>query len=213
LKTYRIRRIDGDAAIPILRQKPIQVAPGTTEAATAHIRTIAVRLKVVNRQIKEAHRQLDALCAKLADPEETEPGQSPEQRDVTILRSLPGVGRIVLATLLAEAWEPLRARDYHALRSLCGVAPVTRRSGKKCVVVMRQACHMRLRTAVYHWSRVAIQHDELSGKKYRELRKRGHAHGRALRTVADRLLAVACAMLRARTRFDPARAGKLKEAA
>jgi transposase len=213
LKTYRIRRVDGDAAIPILRQKPIQVAPGTTEAATAHIRTIAVRLKVVNRQIKEAHRQLDALCAKLADPEETQPGQSPEQRDVTILRSLPGVGRIVLATLLAGAWEPLRARDYHALRSLCGVAPVTRRSGKKCVVVMRQACHMRLRTAVYHWSRVAIQHDELSDKRYRELRKRGHAHGRALRTVADRLLAVACAMLRAQTTFDPARAGKFKEAA
>jgi transposase len=213
MKTYRIRRIDANAAIPILRQKPIQVAPGTTEAATAHIRTIAVRLKVVNRQIKEAHRQLDALCAKLADPEETEPGQSPEQRDVTILRSLPGVGRIVLATLLAEAWEPLRARDYHALRSLCGVAPVTRRSGKKCVVVMRQACHMRLRTAVYHWSRVAIQHDELSDRRYRELRKRGHAHGRALRTVADRLLAVACAMLRARTKFDPARAGVLKQAA
>lgn len=213
LKMYRIRRIDADKAIPILRQKPIQVAPGTTEAATAHIRTTAVRLKVVNRQIKEAHRKLDALCAKLADSGEPEPGQSPEQRDVTILLSLPGVGRIVVATLLAEAWEPLRTRDYHALRSLCGVAPVTRRSGKKCVVVMRKACHMRLRTAVYHWSRVAIQHDELSDRRYRELRKRGHSHGRALRTVADRLLAVACAMLRARTAFDPARAGALKEAA
>ncbi len=213
LKAYRIRRIDADKAIPILRQKPIQVGPGTTEAATAHIRAIAVRLKVVNRQIKEAHRQLDVLCAKLADPEELEPGQNHEQRDVTILQSLPGVGRIVLATLLAEAWEPLRLRDYHALRSLCGVAPVTRRSGKRCVVVMRQACHMRLRTAVYHWARVAIQHDELSKRRYRELRKRGHSHGRALRTVADRLLAVACAMLRARTTFDPAKARALKEAA
>jgi hypothetical protein len=93
------------------------------------------------------------------------------------------------------------------------VAPVTRRSGKRCVVVMRQACHMRLRTAVYHWARVAIQHDELSKRRYRELRKRGHSHGRALRTVADRLLAVACAMLRARTTFDPAKARALKEAA
>ena len=213
LKAHRIRRINAETAISVLREKPIQVAPGTTEAATAHIRTLAVRLKVVNRQIKDAHRQLDALCAKLAGPEESEPGQSHEQRDAAILRSLPGVGRIVLATLLAEAWEPLRARDYHALRSLCGVAPVTRRSGKKCVVMMRQACHTRLRTAVYHWSRVAIQHDELSKRRYRELRKRGHSHGRALRTVADRLLAVACAMLRSRTLFDPARAGKLNEAA
>jgi len=213
LKTHRIRRIGADEALSTLRQKPIQVAPGTTEAATAHIRTLAVRLKVVNRQIKDAHRQLDVLCAKLAGPEESEPGQSHEQRDATILRSLPGVGRIVLATLLAEAWEPLRERDYHALRSLCGAAPVTRRSGKRCVVVMRQACHVRLRTAIYHWARVAIQHDELSRCRYRELRKRGHSHGRALRTVADRLLAVACAMLRTRTLFDPVRASALKEAA
>ena len=86
------------------------------------------------------------------------PGQKSKQRDVTILRSLPGVGRIVLATLLGEAAEPLRKRDYHALRPLSGVAPVTRRSGKRCVVV-RQACHLRLRNAVYHWARVAIQHD------------------------------------------------------
>jgi transposase len=115
--------------------------------------------------------------------------------------------------VLVEAWEPLRERDYHALRRLCGAAPVTRRSGKHCVVVMRQACDVRLRTAIYHWARVAIQHDELSRPRYRELRKRGHSHGRALRTVADRLLAVACAMLRTRTLFDPARAGVLKEAA
>jgi hypothetical protein len=58
-------------------------------------------------------------------------------------------------------------------------------------------------------SRVAIQHDELSRRRYRELRKRGHSHGRALRTVADRLLA----MSRTRTLFEPVGAGVLKEAA
>ena len=66
-------------------------------------------------------------------------------------------------------------------------------------MVVRQACHIRLRTAICHWARVAIQHDEPSRRRYRELRKRGHSHGRALRTVADRLLAVAWAMLRTRT--------------
>lgn len=218
LKAHRIRRVDADEALRILRQTPISVAGGTAEAATAHIRTLAVRLKVVNRQIKQANRQLDALCARLAGSEpagsgETEPGQGHEQRDVTVLRSLPGVGRIVLATLLAEAWQPLRQRDYHALRSLCGVAPVTRRSGKRCVVVMRQACHMRLRDAVYHWARTAIQHDPRSRTRYAELRKRGHSHGRALRTVGDRLLGVACAMLETGTLFDPAYPGAMTNAA
>jgi hypothetical protein len=38
---------------------------------------------------------------------------------------------------------------------------------------------------------------------YAELRKRGHFHGGALQSVADRLLTVACAMLKSQTTFDP----------
>lgn len=204
LKAHRIRRIAAPELLRILRQPALTVAAGTAEAAAAHIRTVTERLKLVNRQIRQAHRQLDSLCARLAeDNGDKSPGQEPEQRDVTILRSMPGVGRIVLATLLAEAPEPLRRRDYHALRTLSGVAPVTRRSGKRCIVIMRQACHMRLRSAVYHWARVAVQHDDLSRRRYAALRSRGHSHGRALRSVADRLLAVACAMLARQTPFDP----------
>ena len=204
LKRHRVRRIAAAKVVSLLRQKPLTVAPGTAEAASAHIRAVAQRLTLVNHQIKQAHRRLDELFARMAENEgESAGGQSSEQRDVTILRSLPGVGRIVLATLLAEASEPLRRRDYHALRPLSGVAPVTKRSGKRSIVIMRRACHMRLRGAVYHWARVAIQHDPLSRHRYAELRKRGHSHGRALRSVADRLLAVACAMLTRRTLFDP----------
>jgi transposase len=213
LKGHRIRRIDAAQALSILRKQPVTVAPGTTEAATAHIRTLAERLSMVNRQLKEAHRQLDRICTLLGEPvssknEETEPGQITEQRDAAILDSLPGIGRIVLATLLAEAWDALRRRDYHALRALCGSAPVTRRSGKSRIVVRRLACHPRLRNALYHWARVAVQIDETSKAKYAALRSRGHSHARALRSVGDRLLAVACAMLENRTMFDPSLASK-----
>jgi transposase len=208
LAAHRIRRIDAAEALRLLRQKPIAVAPGTAQAASAHIRALAKRLKLVNRQLKEVDRQLDALCARLGAAEDDEAGQRGEQRDETILRSLPGVGRIVVATLLSEASEPLRRRDYHALRPLCGVAPVTRQSGKRKIVLMRQACHPRLRHAVYHWARIAIQRDETSRAKYTALRKRGKSHGHALRAVADRLLAVACAMLGTGTLFDPSRLTK-----
>ena len=204
LKTHRVCRLDGAEALERLRQKPLTVAAGTTEAAVAHIGTVVQRLKLVNRQIKQAHRRLDALCDALAEGGDDEaPKPSDEPSDVAILTSLPGVGRIILSALLAEAWEPVRRRDYGALRMLSGVAPVTRRSGKRCVVVMRHACHLRLRNAVYHWARVAIQHDAVSRDRYAALRKRGHSHGRALRSVADRLLAVACAMLTDRRLFDP----------
>jgi transposase len=122
---------------------------------------------------------------------------------VTILRSCPGLGRINIATLLAEAPEPLRRRDYHALRALCGAAPVTRRSGKQHIVVRRFACNKRLQNAVYHWARVATQHDPISQRRYAALRGRGHSHGRALRGVADRLLSVMCTLLQQQMQFDP----------
>jgi transposase len=216
LKKHRIRRIDSAEALKMLREKPVTVAPGTIEAATAHIRAVSERIRVVNRQIKACEQQLDALCTRLAlegDDRGSPEGEPCEQRDVEILRSLPGVGRIVLATLLAEAYQPLRERDYHALRHLSGVAPVTRRSGKRCVVVMRRACHPRLRRAVYHWARVAAQRDPVSHARYTALRERGHTHGRALRGVADRLLSVACAMLRDQAIFDPERSPVRSEAA
>jgi hypothetical protein len=68
---------------------------------------------------------------------------------------------------------------------------------------MRHAGHLRLRGAVYPWARVAIQHGELSRRRYAELRKRDHSHGRAMRSVAGCLLAMACAMLTRQAPFDP----------
>jgi len=121
---------------------------------------------------------------------------------VKILKSMPGIGRINLAVLLAEASGPLSRRDYQALRTLSGVAPVTKQSGKSRVVVRRYAAHVRLRDAVYHWARVAIQHDPSSRSRYAALRQRGHSHGRAIRGVADRLLALACTLLQRQTVFD-----------
>ena len=202
LKRNRIRRLDAAQVLEILRQPPLTVAAGTTEAARAHIVTLIARIRLINRQIAEAHHQLDALTARLGAAEEAEPGQI-KQRDADILASLPGIGRIVLATLLAEATDALQRRDYPALRTLTGVAPVTKRSGWSHFVVRRHACHRRLANAVYHWARIATQHDTTSRAKYAALRARGHSHGRALRSVADRLLNVACSMLRSATTFKP----------
>jgi transposase len=203
LKEHRIRRLDAPTVLQTLRQKALFVAPGTTEAACAHIGSLAARMRLVNQQIKEAHKGMDSLSAQLAAPDEDSPsGQSREQYDVTILRSWSGIGRMVLATLLTEAALPLRERDYHALRALAGVAPVTRQSGKQRFVIRRFACNRRLQTAVYHWSRVAIQHDATARRQYDALRQRGHGHARALRSVGDRLLCAMCTTLRQQTTYD-----------
>ena len=202
LKQYRIRRVDGETVVRTLRQPAIKVADGVAEAACVHIRSLVIRLHLVNRELRDAEHKLDELCAAIGETE-LAMGSSTEQHDVAILRSLPGIGRINLATLLAEASGAVSRRDYRALRTLSGVAPVTKRSGKSHIVIMRHAAHERLRNMVYHWARVATQRDPKSRARYAALRQRGHSHGRAIRGVADRLLALACVLLQRQTPFDP----------
>lgn len=199
LQEHRIRRIDAEQALELLRQRPVFSAPGTATAATAHLLLLGQRVRLVNEQLKTCKASLEQLLERLG--EENRQGQTSEQRDVAIILSMPGIGMIVAATLLGEAAEPLVARNYPALRALAGVAPVTRRSGKRHQVVMRAACHPRLRNAVYHLARVAAQREPLSKERYAVLRARGKSHGQALRCVADRLLGVLCAMLRTQSEF------------
>ena len=123
------------AAIPkvsvaTLRAKPVHTAPGVVNAVTAHCDMLARRLRFLNEQPSAVERSLAALVARLTGHREDAAGQPAEQRDAEILASLPGVGRTVLATLLAEGSGPLLDRDYQGLRCVCGTAAVTKRSGR-----------------------------------------------------------------------------------
>jgi len=208
VKRYRIRKHSAEEVLALLQQKPLFVAPGTIPGVSARVRHLVARVRLLMEQLKAAEANIDRICGILAAPvddasaAETVEGQKGEHRDAAILLSLAGVGRIVCATLLAEAAQAIRERDYHALRLLTGVAPVTRASGKGRGVLMRRACHPRLREALYHWARVATVHDERARAHYAALRAKGKSHGRAIRGVGDRLLKVACVMLREGTLYD-----------
>lgn len=200
LGRHRIRRFTGDDLYATLQAPNLHVAPGTVEAASEHVGMLVPRLRLVYEQRTRCERRLEGLLDALTTADE---GRH-EHRDVTILRSLPGVGRVVAATMLAEAWGPLAARDYQTLRAQTGTAPVTRQSGKSRLVAMRRSCNRRLRTAVFHWARTSIRLDPRCRAQYQRLRQR-HSHARALRGVADRLLGVLVAMLRTGTTYDPMR--------
>jgi len=196
LARYRIRRFTADELLATLQAPALRVAPGTVEAAREHVALLLPRLALVHDQRAHCERRLDALLAAAAGPEDPQ-----EHRDVTVLRSLPGLGRLVAATMLAEASRPLAARDYQTLRAHAGTAPVTRQSGKSRQVLMRRSCNPRLRHAVFHWARNSIRLDARAAAHYRRLRER-HGHARALRGVADRLLRVLVAMLTTRTLYE-----------
>ena len=92
-----------------------------------------------------------------------------------------------------------------------GLALVTKRSGKTNIVMRRRACHPRLANAVYYWARIAVQRDRVRKAKYLAMRERGHGFARSLRSIADRQLNVACAMLRDGTLFNQALAPALHQ--
>lgn len=205
LREHRIRRLSPEAVLDEMKAPPLRVAPGTVEAAGAHVALLLPRLRLVHAQRADCAKRIDSLLSEVGASGDQD-AERREHRDVEILLSLPGVGRNVAATMLAEASQPLEERDYHALRALGGVAPITRQSGKRRVVIMRHACNSRLRNAFYHWARCASIWDEPSREIYRAQRSRGHSHGRALRTVSDRLLRILVAMLKTNSPYDVSRA-------
>jgi transposase len=205
LRAHRIRRVTPDAVLEAIRQPRLAVASGVTDAVAARIAAVVPQLQLIAQQRLAAERRIDRLLERLAAIEAAD-GESREHRDVEILQSLPGVGRMVTATMLTEATGPLGDRDYATLRAYTGVAPVTKRSGKRAFFVhMRYACKGRLRQALYHWSRTSIQRDAAARTYYDGLRARGHNHARALRSVADRWLRILVAMLTTGKLYDPSR--------
>ena len=205
LRAHRIRRVTPDAVLEAIRQPRLTVAPGVTEAVATRIAAVVPQLQLIAEQRRTAERRIDRLLERLGTIEAAD-GEPHEHRDVEILQSLPGVGRMVTATMLTEATGPLADRDYSTLRAHAGAAPVTKRSGKRAFFVqMRYACKRRLRDALYHWSRTSIQRDAAARAYYDGLRARGHSHARALRSVADRWLRILIAMLNAGTVYDASR--------
>lgn len=223
LREHRIRRVTAEEVLTVLKAKKLQVIPGAAEAAMLHIRTLIPQLRLLQDQIRAIDKQLQGVLDTLAAPSDGGPqdpdaegdsaeGKKSEQRDVAIVRSFPGAGTIVIATLLAEASEILRDRDYQQLRALCGVAPVTRQTGRqgkrggpKPVVIMRRACNGRLRNALWHWAGAAIQHDAHWNEEAAALHARGLKRAQIRRRIGDKLLRACCACLRAGTAYDPHR--------
>lgn len=164
-------------------------------------------LRLLHQQRKDLAERMDAQLKRIAVVDSQAP-DSAVGRDLALMMSIPGVGRTISATLVAEAYDALAQRDYHALRAHGGTAPVTRQSGKARQVSMRYGCNHRLRNAFYHWARTSLQNDERSKNHYARLRSVGHGHGRSLRGVADRLVAVLIAILKSGRNHDSGRRGQ-----
>jgi transposase len=201
LRQHRIRRWTAEDVIAAVQQPRLAGAAGVADAVALRIASLVPQLRLVHEQHTATQRRIERALEGLAEGADDEPR---EHRDVEILRSLPGAGRMVTATMLTEAAAAIGTRDYSMLRTQAGTAPVTKRSGKRAYTVhMRYACKSRLRNALYYWALASLALDAAARAYYDGLRRRGATHARALRSVADRWLRILVAMLRSGRLYDP----------
>jgi transposase len=197
LKVRRKRNVKAKDVVGVLRRQRLQTAPGVQRAAYGEIGRLVEQLYLLDRQHRGVCAEHNAMLTRMKGTPEC-------CSDVDIVMSVPGFGPKTTAVFITNAAPLFQLNGGLAIvRALGGVAPVTKRSGKKSLVVMRKACDPRLREALFHASMVAVQHDERFAEQYRRLRAASHGHARALRGVADRLLGILAAMLRTRTLYRP----------
>ena len=152
---------------------------------------------------------LRTLLATITDLESRIATRLASHPRATQLASLPGVGTINLAQLLAEV-GPILDRVPSAEQAAaecgaeCGAAPVTKASGKTSGVYFRWAANRRARkalTAFAHNSRLA---SPWAGRLYADARARGKRNPHATRIVARAWLRVIWACWQQATPYNPA---------
>jgi len=128
--------------------------------------------------------QLESLDAALADHFEQHP-------DAEILRSLPGLGVVLGARVLAEFGDdPTRYADARARRNYAGTSPITRASGTRHTVLARIARNRRLAAACHWWAFNALHTSPGARAFYDDRRARGQNHNQATRALANRLVGI-----------------------
>jgi transposase len=111
--------------------------------------------------------------------------------DAKIIRSLPGLGMILSARVLAEFGDdPNRYANAKCRKNYAGTSPITRASGKHRVVLARYARNRRLADACQQWAFCALTASPGARTFYDQHRTAGDTHHRALRALGNRLVGI-----------------------
>jgi transposase len=151
----------------------------------AHLDWLRERIKQIDEQLKTQIQECQSWSAKQ-----------------TRLKSVPGVGNVVAATLLALLPE-LGELSTQKISTLVGVAPLNRDSGqmqgKRTIYGGRAA----VRQMLYMATLVAVRHNPVIKAFYDRLLQRGKVKKVALVACMHKLLTILNAMLKNGTDWQP----------
>jgi len=125
------------------------------------------------------------------------------------LRTIPGVGPAIAATLLAEIGDIRRFDDVDQLLAYAGVHPKEQSSGTKGASpetswTMAKTGNAYLRTAAYRMAVVGLQHNPIIKAHYERKRAQGKSKMNALGHCMGKALAIVWGVWRNERDFDPA---------
>lgn len=110
-------------------------------------------------------------------------------RQAEVLRSVPGLGPVLAARVLAEIGDdPNRFATASGLCAFAGTAPITRASGRTKTVNARHIRNRRLGDACHWWAFAALTKSPGARAHYDRRRAAGDGHNAALRNLANKLL-------------------------
>ena len=138
-----------------------------------------------NGQLRELDRQIAELTS-------TDPSF---QRRLTLLVSVPGVGQVTAAGLLAELPE-LGALNRGQAAKLVGLAPINRDSGALRGKRLIGGGRTHVRRSLYMATIVATKHNHLIRAHYRQLLARGKSKMTALVACMRKLLLILNAIVK-----------------
>ena len=156
------------------------------------IRLTARQLLLIDAQRRTWEKRMGELLLGQASepPTEDQPGNAFPGGEIYL--SFPGLGRRLAARIAGEIGEHIEQfTTPNSLQCYAGRAPVTRRSGKRDLVVAhRLACNRYLADAVHKWAFASLRRSAWAREFYDAQRARGKNHHAALRALGNRWLEV-----------------------
>jgi transposase len=172
----------------VLRTPQLEVPP---VLALAYANGVKARVRV----IVELSTQIAVLEKDLTAQFEAHP-------DAEIITSLPGLGPVLGARVLAEFGDdPTRFADSKARKNYAGCSPITVASGRMRVVHARFPRKTRLVDVGFLWAFSSLTGSPGARSYYDACRARHQTHAQALRTLANRWFGILHGCLRHRTLY------------
>jgi transposase len=178
-----------DQLVAMRKQERTRLAaiddPVMVEDVEAHIAWLSTRIVEIERQT----RDLIASAVLLTEEQ-------------NLLRSVPGIGPVAAATLMALMPE-LGTRSPKTIAALAGLAPFNVDSGQFRGKRVIKGGRRRIREALYMAAITAVRSKHRFARIYKAMIDAGKPPKLALIAIARRILVTANAILRDRTAFQP----------